>query len=217
MPRCQPATDDLSVEGIYSVLNVDLREAIIVAHPSGRVKAPKSRLMEDVLASIPEAVVIVHSDHVLYTNPAFTQMFGYTAEEASGENLRELIVPDTRQHELLMLEKQVDQKGRVAVETVRMTKEGDLVDVALVSGPLKVDGANVGYVLSFRDISDRKETEAKVQHDALFDVLTGLANRALFLDRLTLALSRRSRRRDQNCGVLLLDSGPLPRDQRGTW
>jgi diguanylate cyclase (GGDEF)-like protein len=39
----------------------------------------------------------------------------------------------------------------------------------------------------------------------LFDVPTGLANRALFLDRLTLALSRRSRRRDQNCGVLLLD------------
>ena len=195
----------LSVEGIYSVLNAELHEAIIVAHPSGRVKAPKSRLMEDVLASIPEAVVIVHSDHVLYTNPAFTQMFGYTAEEASGENLRELIVPDTRHHELTMLEKQVDQKGRIAVETVRMTKDGDLVDVALVVGPLKVDGASVGYVLSFRDISERIETEAKVQHDALFDVLTGLANRTLFLDRLTLALSRRARRRDQNCGVLLLD------------
>ncbi len=104
----------LSVEGTYSILNADLREAIIVAHPSGRVKAPKSRLMEDVLASIPEAIVIVHSDHVLYSNPAFTQMFGYTAEEASGENLRELIVPDTRQHELAMIVKQVDQKGRVS-------------------------------------------------------------------------------------------------------
>src|SRR6202021_1033012 len=110
----------LAVEGTYSILHGELREAIIVAHPSGRVKAPKSRLMEDVLASIPEAIVIVHSDHVLYTNPAFTQMFGYTAEEASGENLRELIVPDTRQHELVMLEREVDHKGRVEVETVRM-------------------------------------------------------------------------------------------------
>jgi diguanylate cyclase (GGDEF)-like protein len=63
----------------------------------------------------------------------------------------------------------------------------------------------VGYLLSFRDISDRKQMEAKLQHDTLFDVATGLPNRALFLDRLTLALSRRSRRRDQNCGVLLLD------------
>jgi len=195
----------LPVEGTYSILNPELREAIIVAHPTGRVRAPKSRLMEDVLASIPEAVVIVHSSHVLYTNPAFTHMFGYTADEASGGSLRELIVPDTRQHELAMLEKEVDQKGRVALETVRMNKEGELVDVSLVAAPLRVDGASVGYVLSFRDIGERKLVEAKLQHDALFDLLTGLPNRALFIDRLTLALKRRTRRRDQNCGVLLLD------------
>jgi Amt family ammonium transporter len=195
----------LSVEGTYSLLNAQRREAIIVAHPTGRVRAPKSRLMEDVLASIPEAVVIVHSSHVLYTNPAFTQMFGYTAEEASGGNLRELIVPETRQHELALLEKEVDQKGRVDIETVRMTKDGELVDVAMVAAPLRVDGAGVGYVLSFRDICDRKQVEARVQHDALFDVLTGLPNKALFLDRLSLALKRRTRRRNQNCGVVLLD------------
>jgi len=195
----------LAVEGTYSLLNAELREAIIVAHPSGRVKAPKSRLMEDVLASIPEAVVIVHGKHVLYTNPAFTQMFGYTAEEASGGSLRELIVPETRQHELAMLEREVDQKGRVTVDTVRMNKSGELIDVAMVGAPLRVDGASVGYVQSFRDIGERKEAEAQVVHDALFDVLTGLPNRALFHDRLTLALKRRTRRRDQNCGVLLLD------------
>jgi predicted signal transduction protein with EAL and GGDEF domain len=104
-----------------------------------------------------------------------------------------------------MLEKEVDAKGRVAMDTVRMNKEGELVDVAMVVAPLQVDGASVGYVLSFRDIGERKQLESKVQHDALFDVLTGLPNRALFLDRLTLALKRRMRRLDQNCGVLLLD------------
>jgi diguanylate cyclase (GGDEF)-like protein/PAS domain S-box-containing protein len=195
----------LSVEGTYCILNPELHEAIIVAHASGRVKAPKSRLMEDVLASIPEAVVIVHGKHVLYTNPAFSQMFGYTAEEVSGGSLRELIVPETRHHELAMLEKEVDFKGRVSTETVRITRDGELIDVALVIGPLRVDAASVGYVLSFRDITDRKQAEEKVQVDALFDVLTGLPNRALFTDRLTLALKRRTRRRDQNCGVLLID------------
>ena len=195
----------LAVEGTYSILNADLREAIIVAHASGRVKAPKSRLMEDVLASIPEAVVIVHACNILYTNPAFTHMFGYTAEEASGESLRELIVPETRHHELALLEKEVDQKGRVSVETVRANKDGDLVDVAMVIAPLRVDGVSVGYVLSFRDIGERRQLEAKVQHDALFDILTGLPNRALFQDRLTLALKRRTRRRDQGCGMVILD------------
>ena len=203
LPSCNGRL--LPVEGTYCILNSEQHEAIIVAHPTGRVRAPKSQLMEDVLASIPEAVVIVHGDHILYTNPAFTQMFGYSVEEACGGNLRELIVPETRQHELSMLEKDVNEKGRTSVETVRMNKNGELVDVALVMGPLEVQGASVGYVLSFRDIGDRKQAEAKVQSDTLFDVPTGLPNRALFLDRLNRSLSRRSRRRDQNCGVLLLD------------
>jgi Amt family ammonium transporter len=195
----------LPVEGTYCILNPELREAVIVAHPGGREQAPKSRLMEDVLASLPEAVAIVHGSHVLYTNPVFTQMFGYSADEASGANLRELIVPETRQNEHALLEKTVDEHGRATMETVRINKDGELVDVAMLAGPLLVDGAKVGYVFTFRDIGDRKQTEAKLQHDAMHDVLTELPNRALFTDRLTLALSRRLRRRDQTCGVLFLD------------
>ena len=90
-------------------------------------------------------------------------MFGYTADEASGENLRELIVPDTRQHELAMHRKEVDLKGRVEMETVRVNKDGDLVDVAMVAAPLRWMGQR-WLCLSFRDISDRKQNEAKVQH-----------------------------------------------------
>ncbi len=195
----------LPVEGTYRLLSAELREAVIVAHLSDREQAPKSRLMEDVLASIPEAIVIVHGVHVLYTNPAFTQMFGYTAEEVSGGNLREFIVPETRQHENAMLQKMVDEYSRAAMETVRQTKDGELVDVSLMAAPLAVGGANVGYVLTYRDIGMRKQMEARLQYDAMHDALTGLPNRALFLDRLTLAMNRRARRRDQNCGVLFLD------------
>jgi Amt family ammonium transporter len=174
----------LPVEGTYSMLDTELREAVIVAHPGGRDRAPKSRLMEDVLASIPEAVAIEHGNHVLYTNPAFTHMFGYTAEEASGGSLRELIVPETRLNEHAMLEKAVDEQGRATVETVRMNRAGELVDVSLHCAPLLVDGAKVGYVSTFRDLDDRRQAEEKLQHDAIHDTLTGLPDRALFLERL---------------------------------
>jgi len=195
----------LPVEGTYSILNAELREAVIVAHPGGRERTPKPKLMEDVLSSIPEAVAIEHGNHVLYTNPAFTRMFGYTAEQASGGSLRELIVPETRQNEIAMLESTVDAEGRAMIETVRMNKLGELVDVSMQIGPLLVDGAKAGHVYTFRDIGDRKQTEAKLQHNALHDVLTGLPNRTLFMDRLTLALTRRLRRRNQSCGVLFVD------------
>lgn len=193
------------VEGTYSMVDPELREAVIVAHPAGRERAPKLRLMEDVLSSIPEAVAIEHGDHILYTNPAFTRMFGFSAEEAGGGSLRELIVPETRLNEHGTLLKAVDEQGRAVVETVRATKRGDLIDVSLQVAPLLVDGLALGYVFSFRDIGEHKDTEAKLQHDAMHDVLTGLPNRALFLDRLTLALSRRERRPEHSCGVLYLD------------
>ena len=113
-----------------------------MAHPGGRERAPKSRLMEDVLSSIPEAVAIEHGEHILYTNPAFTQMFGYSAEEAGGGSLRNLIVPETRLNEHGTLLKAVDEQGRAAVETVRATKAGELIDVSLQVAPLLVDGAS---------------------------------------------------------------------------
>ena len=202
-----PAKDGtlLPVEGTYSILDADQREAVIVAHPGGRDRAPKSQLMEDVLASIPEAVAIEHGNHVLYTNPAFTKMFGYSAEEAGGGSLRELIVPETRITEHATLEKAVDEQGGALVETVRTNKIGDLVDVSLHCAPLMVDGARLGYVYTFRDIGERRETEKSLEYDAMHDVLTGLPNRALFMDRLSQALARRVRRPNQSCGVLFLD------------
>ena len=195
----------ISVEGTYCILSAELREAVIVAHPSGRERAPKSRLMEDLLASIPEAVAIEHDGHILYTNSEFTRMFGYTAEEASGESLSRLIVPETRLNEQATLEKAVNEQGRVLVETVRVNNAGELIDVSLHCAPLLVDKARVGYVYTFRDISDQRQAENRLQHDAMHDVLTGLPNRALFMDRLNQAFTRRVRRPDQSCGVLFLD------------
>jgi Amt family ammonium transporter len=193
------------VEGSYSMLYPELREGVIVAQVGNRDRAPKPRLMEDLLTSIPEAVAIVHDSHVIYTNAAFTEMFGFTAEEISGGNLRNFIVPETRQSENAILQRTLEQHGRASLETVRVTKNGELVDVSMRVAPLVVNGARAGHVLTYRDIGDRKDVEAKLQQDALHDVLTGLPNRALFQDRLELAMSRRARRRDQGCGVLFLD------------
>jgi diguanylate cyclase (GGDEF)-like protein/PAS domain S-box-containing protein len=193
------------VEGTCSILDAASREAVIVAHPSGREKAPRSRLMEDVLASLPEAVVIVYGKHALYSNPAFSRLFGFTAEEVSGANPTDLVVPETRKFESAMLEKAVDEQGHAAIETVRVHRDGDLVDVAMMASPLLVDGKKTGYVFTYRDIGERKQIEAKLQHDAMHDVLTSLPNRALFIDRLSIALRRRTRRRDQTIGVLFID------------
>jgi diguanylate cyclase (GGDEF)-like protein/PAS domain S-box-containing protein len=55
------------------------------------------------------------------------------------------------------------------------------------------------------DITERKQAEEQIQHDAFHDALTGLPNRALFLDRLSRAIERSSRRPDHPFAVLFLD------------
>jgi diguanylate cyclase (GGDEF)-like protein len=55
------------------------------------------------------------------------------------------------------------------------------------------------------DITDRKFAEEKLLHDAFYDGLTGLPNRALFLDRLKHAIERTKRHKEYRFGVLFLD------------
>jgi len=55
------------------------------------------------------------------------------------------------------------------------------------------------------DVTERKKVEERLLHDAFHDALTGLANRALFLDRLGLSLARTKRRQDFHFAVLYLD------------
>ena len=55
------------------------------------------------------------------------------------------------------------------------------------------------------DITERKQAEEKLLHDALHDALTGLPNRSLFMDRLGQAMAFRQRRADYRFAVLFLD------------
>ena len=163
------------------------------------------RLMEDVLASLPDAVAVERGNRVIYANAAFTRIFGYTSEEIIGGKLWDFIVPESRRQECVQTGKELAQFGFATLDTVRKTKQGELVDVAFEARPLVVNGEYAGLVFTFRDIGERKQMEAKLHHDALHDTLTGLPNRALFLDRLSQAFTQRLRRRGQNCGVLFVD------------
>ncbi len=182
------------------------------AHSSQACHAADSEftLLAATLDCFPEAILVTRDDAILYINPEFTRLFGFTSDDLVGRNPLTFTHPASHpsaahSQESSLLRQQLEARGRATLETVCFTRSGHSVDVSLTCAPLIVAGRAAGHVFTYRDIRDQKQNTARLQHGALHDALTGLPNRALFLDRLKLAMARRTRRNEQGCGIIFLD------------
>lgn len=91
-------------------------------------------------------------------------------------------------------------------EVQRHHKDGHLVEVSLNIAPMRdSSGAIVGGSMIARDISERKQHEARLVHQAMHDALTGLPNRTQFLTRLQAHLDRAAHDATYRFAVLFLD------------
>jgi Amt family ammonium transporter len=158
-----------------------------------------------VLDATPEATVIEHRGRVLHVNREFMQLFGYCSAECVGQELVELIVPVGRVHEREMMLHTLRQNGRAAVETRRRARSGEEIDVCVLIARLQLGGGAMGTLVTYRDIRRQKQESARLQHSARHDSLTGLANRALFLETVGLTLARLRRRPDRSFAVIFID------------
>ena len=77
-----------------------------------------------------------------------------------------------------------------------------LMSVSRVRDP---ETQSLRFIFQIQDITDRKQAEAQLVHDAFHDGLTGLPNRALFIDHLKLAVARSARKESELFSVLFLD------------
>jgi diguanylate cyclase (GGDEF)-like protein len=93
----------------------------------------------------------------------------------------------------------------VSIEYRLRESEGGFRVIESLAANLLDDPAVAGLVLNSHDITDRKRAEQKLLHEALHDDLTGLPNRALFMDRLRHAMDRSKRESERLAAVLFLD------------
>jgi diguanylate cyclase (GGDEF)-like protein/PAS domain S-box-containing protein len=123
--------------------------------------------------------------NILRVNKAFTEIFGYTAEEAVGRTAKLLRSNKTDNATYDEIWRCVNTTGSWQGEILNRHKNGKLLSNLLSISAVKgSDGIVTHYVGSHVDITERKADADKILHIAFHDLLTQLPNRQLFSDRL---------------------------------
>lgn len=142
---------------------------------------------------------------ILDVNQAFSDLTGYSREEAVGQSSRLL---DSGHHDRAFFEQMFDTIAREdhwLGEIWNRTKAGAISVVLMtISAVRDTAGELTHYVGVFTDITQKKESERRLEHLAHHDALTDLPNRSLFRDRLHQAI-RKAGRDDQTLALLFVD------------
>ena len=166
----------------------------------------KQRLATRVLESTSEGVFITDAEeHIIHVNPSFTRMTGFSAEDALGQRPKILSSGRHGPDFFAAMWRSIKASGSWQGEIWNRRKSGELFAAWLdISAVRDETGRVSNFVSVFSDITSRKETEEKLTHRAHHDPLTGLPNRALFLERLDHAIAR-AQRNQLLVAVLFLD------------
>jgi two-component system cell cycle sensor histidine kinase/response regulator CckA len=113
---------------------------------------------------------------VVYCNPAFTRVFGWTREESIDRRLDDFIPERERNGVSILIQKIGSGKTLPAVETHHLTKENHQVSVEITGGVYSdAGGAPVGCILNIRDISEQKRLQRQIRQAHRLESLGRLA------------------------------------------
>ena len=153
-----------------------------------------------------EVVILVDRDaNVEYVSESMTRVFGYRYEELLAQPLTRILDPEAQSQLVEALANVAERPyGVLELELpVRHHAGHDCTAQFTITNLL--DNPSVGgLVLNTRDVSERRQLEDQLSHQAFHDNLTALANRALFKDRVDHALLR-TKRHTPSVAVLFLD------------
>ncbi len=159
------------------------------------LRESEERLAKFMMASA-EGIVFHKGGFITDINPPVLALLGYTAERMMGRSTLEFIAPDERDR----VKAVIAAGHEIGYDSVALHADGTLVPVEFIVRTMHYQGERLRMTI-VRDIRDRVEAQARIHHLAHHDVLTGLPNRAAFIERTNVLLQQA---RDSGHGLALL-------------
>lgn len=201
--RSLPAGLARGFEALASQVALALESAALAEDLHRRRSEARFRALVQNAADI--IAIVTPESTIRYASPAVERLCGWRPDDLTGTGLVNFVHP----HDAFTLVRALSAPNGAKWEGDGF--ELRLKDTAngwrwceLRLSDRTGDDEIQGIVCTLRDVSERKELEDQLRHQALHDPLTGLPNRALFLDRLAHALARTGRTAD-TLAVLFID------------
>ena len=167
---------------------------------------------------IEEGMIVTDSDEVVIrVNRIFTELTGYSAEEAIGKNLS-MFKSDRQNAGFYPRMREILQRDNYwQGEIWNRRKNGEVYPEWLtITAVVGKDGKITNYICAFFDITERKQAEDKIHNLAFYDPLTQLPNRRLLFDRLQQAVITSARNKTSAALLFIdLDNFKILNDTRG--
>jgi diguanylate cyclase (GGDEF)-like protein/PAS domain S-box-containing protein len=164
----------------------------LLARRNRLLRRSQSRFRSLVQNSADVNMIITAQGQITYESPAVVQVLGYHPEDRVGGPAFASVHKNDKARAVRLLADVVRNPGAPVTTELRLRHaDGTWRGVEFVFKNLLDDPAVQGIVVNYRDVTQRRALEDELRHQAFHDSLTGLANRALFLDRLQHAMSRK--------------------------
>jgi diguanylate cyclase (GGDEF)-like protein/PAS domain S-box-containing protein len=195
---------------VASGLEVNLFWQMVTNLKQTKVELEKSQnQLQAIIHNAMDGIITINeAGQILGFNPAAEHIFGYSHQYVLGKNLNMLMPEPIRSEHDSYINRYVEtgQARIIGVsrrEVVAIRKNGEHFPMELSASEMILGGQRF-FIGIVRDITERKLAEDKIAHLAHYDYLTGLPNRALFLDNLEHAMSL-AKRNNYKVAVLFLD------------